>query len=331
MTPEDRFKQLGSAKASSPSEAEWQEFRAAAHRSLTRRRIAAAVGGVGLVVALVAGTVAVTNLDTGDRRGPGVVGTPTAAPTDDTDDPTPGPSETEQGPTDPVDREVPMPLNQWYVETDGKLTPFIYFMNQPVTPRKLLEQTIDFIPGPLGETGVTSAVPENARLEDLSFEDDTAYVALSGEGPGKEADRRMAHAQIVYTATQFPGIEKASITWSNDQGRLESREDFHDLLPVIAVEEPYAVQEVYRTFKLKGIANVFEANVSWRLTDEDGEVFKEGFVTATCGSGCWGTFEDRITLERVPGKRIVLEVFQSSAEDGSPMNMVRIPLEVQLD
>lgn len=310
MTPEDRFKQLGSADPSSPSEAEWLEFRAAAHRSLTRRRIAAAVGGVGLVVALVAASIAVANLDTGDERGPGVVGTP-------------------ETPRDPVDREVPMPLNHWYIERDGKLTPFAYFLYRPVSPRSLLEQTIAIVPGPLGETGVTTAIPGDARLVDVSFEDGTAYVALSGERPTNESDRRMAQAQIVYTATQFPGIEHASLTWNNEQGQLLTREDFHDLLPPIAVESPADGEEVGRTFTLSGIANVFEATVSWRLTDLDGNPFKEGFVTATCGSGCWGTFEDRISLERVPGDRIILEVFQSSAEDGSPMNMVEIPLNVR--
>lgn len=316
MTPEDRIKQL--RPDATPTEAEWLEFRNEAHRSLSRRRVAAIAGGTALLLAVVGGAYAVTRTSNGQSR-PDVVGTPT-----------PSGTETPEAPLDPVDRQMPMPLNQWYVESDGKLKPFTYIMYRAETPRKLLEQTIDFVPGPLGEAGVTSAIPEDNKLVYLQEVDGTARVVVRGTFPDQD-EFRMAQAQIVYTITQFEGIEKVDLTWEGRQYSGLTREDFHDLLPPIVVEEPYAAQEVNRVFKLEGIANVFEATVSWRLTSEDGDVFKEGFTTATCGSGCWGTFEDRITLERVPGKRIILEVFQSSAEDGSPMNMVQIPLDVRLD
>lgn len=327
MTPEDRFKQLGSADASSPSEAEWLEFRAAAHKSLTRRRIAAAVGGVGLVVALIAGSFAVANLDTGDERGPGVAGTPTVAPTDDTDDPTPAPSDPPETPLDPVDREMPMPLNQWYIETDGTLTPFAYFLYRPVSPRSLLDQTMAVVPGPLGETGVTTAIPGGNRLAHFAFEGSTAVVDIRGELP-QGRDLRMAQGQIVYTITQFEGIERVDLTWEGNEHPDLTREDFHELLPPIVVEFPTDGQEVGRTFTLSGIANVFEATVSWRLVGVEERYEKEGFTTATCGTGCWGTFSEKITYDGSED-RVTLQVFQSSAEDGSPMNMVEIPLNVR--
>ena len=91
------------------------------------------------------------------------------------------------------------------------------------------------------------------------------------------------------------------------------------------VEEPYAGEVVERTFTMSGLANVFEANVSWRIVDDNDKVIEGGFTTATCGTGCWGTFEEEI---RYTGKKnwALLQVFQSSAEDGSPMNMVTVPL-----
>jgi hypothetical protein len=325
MTPEDRIKQLRSD--ATPTEAEWQEFRSVAHRSLARRRMAAVAGSLGLAVAIVVGGYAVANMDTGEQRGPGIAGTPTPSVTDDTDNPTPDPSETQspETPLDPTEREVPMPLNQWYVETDGKLTPFIYFLNEPVSPRRLLEQTIDFVPGPLGETGGDTAIPDDNRLISLGFVGSTAEVVMQGTVPSEEQDLRMAQAQIVYTATQFDGIEEVDLTWEDRKSPGLTREDFHDLLPPIAVEVPGGAGVSERTFRLSGIANVYEATVTWRLTDEDGGLLKEGFTTATCGTGCWGTFSTKITYEG-PEEQVTLQVFQSSAEDGSPMNMVEIPV-----
>ena len=40
-----------------------------------------------------------------------------------------------------------------------------------------------------------------------------------------------------------------------------------------------------------GIANTFEANVAVTLADSDGLIIFEGFTTATCGTGCFGSFE----------------------------------------
>jgi hypothetical protein len=285
---------------------------------VTRRRIAAIAGGTALLLAVVGGAYAMTRTSN-DAPRPDVVN--------------PGPTETEtpEGPLDPVDQKLPMPLNQWFIEADGKLTPFVYFLYRPVSPRKLLEDTIAHIPGPLGETGGRTAIPLGNHLVDLAFDGPTARVDVRGKVPARENALRMAHAQIVYTATQFEGIEKVDLTWEGRESRGLTREDFSDLLPVIAVEEPYDVQQVYRFIHLEGIANVYEGTVNWRLTSEDGDVFQEGFTTATCGNGCWGAFEDRIKLQEVPGKRIILEVFQISAEDGSPMNMVDIVLDVRLD
>lgn len=317
MTPEDRMKKLGSAETSGPTEAEWLEFRQRAHESVTRRRIAAIAGGTALLLAVVGGAFAMTR-------------TSNEIPRPDVVNPGPTDTETPDRPTDPVDQKLPMPLNQWYIENDGKLTPFAYFMYRPVTPRKLLEQTIEFIPGPLGETGVTSAIPEGNRLAYLQEFDGTARVVVRGSFPDQD-EVRMAQAQIVYTLTQVDEIEKVDLRWEGRNSVGLKREDFHDLLPLIAVEQPYDGQEVYRFIPLKGLANVYEGTVNWRLRSEGGEVFQEGFTTATCGSGCWGTFEDRIELKRVPGNQIILEVFQVSAEDGSPMNMVDILLNVRMN
>jgi hypothetical protein len=314
MTPEDRMRNLGSSDPSTPSESDWTAFRAAAHKSLARRRMSAVVAGAGVLLAIVGGAYAVTSND--DSRRPDIVGTPTDSPSPTTR-------------TNPwPDERVSQPLNQWYIETDGKLTPFHLYVGGKLSPRRLLEWTVGFVPGPLAETGVETAIPEGADLEDLTLSGGTAYISVNGPFP-KDAERRMAYAQIVYTLTQFDEVENVFVVWHTDTetmpGARETRDDYSDLLPQIVVEEPYLVQEVGRTFTLKGMANVFEATVSYRLVEKDGNVIKEGFTTATCGTGCWGEFEERI---RYPGdaKEFTLQVFESSAEDGSPLHLVEIPL-----
>lgn len=51
----------------------------------------------------------------------------------------------------------------------------------------------------------------------------------------------------------------------------------------------------------------------------------EGFTTATCGSGCYGTFSELVPLHVKARTDVVLDVFESSAEDGRPLHKVTVP------
>ena len=77
---------------------------------------------------------------------------------------------------------------------------------------------------------------------------------------------------------------------------------------------------------IEGEANVFEATVSLRLLDENGAEIASGFTTAECGTGCWGNFEGTLEFEVFREQAGILEVFESSAEDGSDTHKVRIPV-----
>lgn len=330
MTPEDRMKKLRAGNGSAPTEEEWLAFRSTAHRSVARRRIAGALGGTALLLALVGGAYAVTNGSADDQRGPGVAGSPT---------PTEAPSPTTSPSTGDQAEIQYRYLQQWFVE-DGKLSLWYLASERTLTPARVAMENLLFVPGPLAEGGVTSAIPEGTRLLELEIDDGLASVSLSGDFPDEsDEQQRLAHAQIVYTLTQFPTVDEVSVSWeSADSGGVasaaEDRSLYDDLLPPIVVEQPVGREMIHpkppveRTFTLSGIANVFEANVSWRLVDEDGNTLQEGFTTATCGTGCWGTFEEKITFEG-PEDHAILQVFQASAEDGSPMNMVEIPLDFE--
>ena len=97
----------------------------------------------------------------------------------------------------------------------------------------------------------------------------------------------------------------------------------------IVVTSPLPGTEVADRLQVTGRANVFEATVSYRLVDAAGQELESGFTTATCGSGCWGNYSFVINLAQIPitaRTDATLEVFESSAEDGSPLHVVAVPL-----
>jgi germination protein M len=148
------------------------------------------------------------------------------------------------------------------------------------------------------EIGLTTEVPEDLS-EDLS---DPAL------------------AQLVYTATQFASDDSAEINGVN-----YTRADFEDQTPSVLVESPLPFDEAASPLRVVGTANTFEANFHYELTDTEGDVIDENFVTATSGTGTRGTFDfttgdfDDVTA---------LVVFERSAEDGSRMNEIEIPLRM---
>lgn len=97
-------------------------------------------------------------------------------------------------------------------------------------------------------------------------------------------------------------------------------------VPAIVVRTPVAGDEVVSPVTVAGTADVFEATVSIRILDANGEELAATFTTATCGSGCRGRYSEEVfffTEERQDG---TIEVFESSAADGSPLNVVRVPI-----
>ena len=316
MTPEDRFKDLSSRGEQTPSEAEWLGFRDRAHRSVRARRLGMAAGALGVVAAIAVGVTALGGtFDRGstDLAGPsGPESTPTA--------------------TDPKDLVA---LQQWFVVGD-ELQPFHVLVPRSATPAtSAVDELLDGPESDLAERGAETMVPEGTTLSSIEIDKGTAEVTLAGDYPDDSSTQQeLALGQLVFTLTQFQTVGDVVLAWESPEtggastGPL-TRKNYEGFLSQIVVEDPYFGQNVDNTFRLRGIANVYEANVSWRIVDEAGTVLQEGFTTATCGTGCWGTFDDRI---RYTGETrdVTLQVFQASAEDGSPMNMVEIPLKVDV-
>jgi hypothetical protein len=80
---------------------------------------------------------------------------------------------------------------------------------------------------------------------------------------------------------------------------------------------------------VRGSANVFEANVTVEILDAGGKQIAQSFTTATCGTGCRGSF--RLSLpyevdERQEGTIVVHD--DDAAGTGHPPHEVRIPVEL---
>ncbi|HXG76574.1 MAG TPA: Gmad2 immunoglobulin-like domain-containing protein [Gaiellaceae bacterium] len=169
------------------------------------------------------------------------------------------------------------------------------------------------------DLGLSSALPAGTEVERLTVAGGTARLELSEELPEEPL------AQVVYTLTQFPTVESVAVA-----GRRLTRADFEDLTPAILVESPLAFEEVSRPFRVTGTANTFEATFAYEVTDTDGRIVDEHFVTATSGTGTRGTFDFTTRPFEVPFDGIgALIVFERSAEDGSRIHLVEIPLRMR--
>jgi hypothetical protein len=96
--------------------------------------------------------------------------------------------------------------------------------------------------------------------------------------------------------------------------------------PAIVVERPAPGDEVASPVRISGTADVFEATVYVRILGQDGTELAATFTTATCGSGCRGDFSTELFFFAERTQNGTIEVFESSAEDGSPINLVTIPV-----
>lgn len=188
--------------------------------------------------------------------------------------------------------------------------------------------------------GLASAVPAGSRLLGITVRDSIATVDLSRdfESGGGSTAVRMRLAQLVYTLTRVRGVrsvrlwlEGQPVTTFSGEGLEVSmaltRNDFPDFAPFdedppVVLLEPVPGSSVGEPVLVRGTANVFEAQVGLRVRDAGGRVIVQTWTTATCGTGCRGTFEKSVTLPDSVRGEILIEAYAPSAMDGSDMHRV---------
>lgn len=236
---------------------------------------------------------------------------PTEPPTSSSSSPSPSSS--------PSDADT-LSIEVWLTR-DGKL-----FLTHRTVPRVAAigtEALEALLAGPGREellAGVSTAIPDGAVLSGLDVDVGFAHAEFTKH---VESDP-LAAAQVVYTLTQFPTVRRVLI--NDAEGGPLSRKDLEGQLPPIVVGSPPLGEEVSNPITVSGTADVFEAVVSIRVLDASGHQLARTTVTASCGSGCRGTYSKEVSYsidERQPGVVVVYEV---SEEDGKPIDPVRIPV-----
>ncbi|MFE2542095.1 GerMN domain-containing protein [Actinacidiphila glaucinigra] len=275
---------------------------------------------------------------------PSRTGTPVATPSGTSSGTSSG---TPQDPTTPASAPppasgtgtaAPRPVRAAvYFLHDGKLSAAPRTVTGPATAAAALRA---LLAGPNGvERGHdrATAIPSGTALRSLAVRDRVATVDLSGrydDAPGASADARLA--QVVFTATRFPGVERVRFRVDGRPaaglgpaagGRPLGRGDFEDLSPAVLVESPLLGDTVTAPLRVHGTANTFEAEFRLRVSDGSGRAVADVRVAATSGSGTRGTFDVTVPYRATGGTGPgTLTAYVLSAEDGHRVVLDTVPL-----
>ncbi|MBI3648127.1 MAG: Gmad2 immunoglobulin-like domain-containing protein [Actinobacteria bacterium] len=94
----------------------------------------------------------------------------------------------------------------------------------------------------------------------------------------------------------------------------------------IEVTAPLAGAAVTSPVRIAGTADVFEAVVSIRILDQNGDVLAGATTMASCGTGCRGDYSTRVRFAVDVEQPGMIQVFEVSAKDGSMVNVVEVPV-----
>ena len=131
-------------------------------------------------------------------------------------------------------------------------------------------------------SGLGSAIPAGTKLLGISIKNGVATVDLTSEyqSDGGSHSMQARLGQVVYTLTQFPTVRAVRLHLDGKPVNVFSgegivldhpvgRKDYEGLLPAISVENPAAGARASSPLRVSGSANVFEANVTVQVLDEN--------------------------------------------------------------
>lgn len=190
--------------------------------------------------------------------------------------------------------------------------------------------------------GLGTTIPAGTRLLGVTVNGGIATVDLSNDfqSGGGTLSMTMRLAQVVHTLTQFSTIKSVRfsldgkpVTVFGGEGIMidkpQTRSSYDDVLPAILVESPTPGQTAHGAVRVMGTANVFEAVFIAEIRDAGGKTLVKKQVTATSGTGTRGTFDVTIPFTVAKTQMGSLVVYEPSAKDGSPINVVTIALKLE--
>jgi hypothetical protein len=273
----------------------------------------------------------------GPGPGPGPRTTATATPA-----PTVAPSPATATPTpEPSTRPVPFKV---YFAYNEKMQPAARIA--PAGTSGTLRTALgSLLAGPTASehaAGLVTLIPAGTKLLSVTISANVAIIDLdakfgSGGGTLSMTDRI---AQVVYTATQFSGIKAVTfkvdgkaITSLGGEGIIvtppRTRNTCEGETPAILVDRPAWRGALKSGEAISGTANVFEATFRLEVRDAAGTLVYAKTVHATSGTGTRGTWTVTPTLSGAKAGIGSIRVFEPSAKDGSPTNVVKVPVIIE--
>jgi len=343
---DEKMKELADRMvAMSPEPPPYPEDLAVTRRAESRTRPMLAFAGAALVVLILAAIPLLLS------RGGGEVpplATTTTLPGETTVSPAtsttfPATTTTEPSPTTTTAMEVRGAVIYLVQSPENSFTgnpALVPFRTQYQVPASTLEveASLHLLTGALNlPPGYITSVPEQVDVVDVTLDEhqitvDMNDAFLDGAG-GLLADYTMLN-QLIYTASHFGEIELVQFTVDGEPVEQFGSEGldisdplgpdaFLDQVNSVLVTSPVN-GEGGEALMVSGVANVFEATVSLEVVDAGGNVVVEDFTTASCGTGCWGAYSFNIDYP-FTGEETV-RVFWHSPEDGSPSDVITIPV-----
>ncbi|MGH8932639.1 MAG: Gmad2 immunoglobulin-like domain-containing protein [Egibacteraceae bacterium] len=193
--------------------------------------------------------------------------------------------------------------------------------------------------GQPGVPGLFSPADPATRVLGASVERGTLDLDLSGEvraqRGGAAAEAAFAQ-QLAHAVAQFDGIDAVRLRvdgapvdelWGHLDWSEPISPDPFALAPVVIADPPWGASVSAGALTVRGEANTFEATVLLRLIAPDGRVAEETFTTASCGTGCRGTWSHTFPLP-TPG-RWTVEASEDDPSDGEGRPPFTARLEVE--
>jgi germination protein M len=186
---------------------------------------------------------------------------------------------------------------------------------------------------------LTTSIPDGTILLGLDIADGLATVDLSREFESGCGSACMFGRlpPVVYTLTQFPTVKQVAFKFDGEPMTVFSgagidldgpsgREDYEAFLPSVFVERPTWGATIGNPVRVSGIANVFEAVFFVEVRDADGDTLAKERVMASCGTGCWGTFDVTIPYKVSSRQAGSVVTYNLSAKDGSVQDLRSYPV-----
>jgi hypothetical protein len=203
---------------------------------------------------------------------------------------------------------------------------------------------------------IRTLIPAGSKLLGIEITGGLATVDLSAEfvslSPDDAWDLGMFElrgrlAQVVYTLTQFTTVDRVNFKLDGKPvkvlfgmpdpesgsseaivlGKPVARATYRDhYLPLIFVDRPAWGAALPNPGRVTGLANVNEAQFRIAVLDRNDKVLVDVPVLASCGTGCWGTFDVTLSYDVSTAQWGTLRVWDISEYNGRPVAVREYPV-----